>query len=191
MLTTVNTILAALLPIGGIVMSWWSFRWGEAGATPDTWNGESPQGREAQMLEKGDRYRARWWAKVCFNAGALLLVASVPIGQANGQARYSEILALSGYAIVLFDFVYFGLQARKIWQYWRQEAFDIYFEPMMWRLYDRERTAAIYFRDNPMRIWSLFDREWAAKRKKPNIHEVYEQAAIAHSARIPEYRGLE
>jgi hypothetical protein len=172
-LSSLNTSFAALLPVAAIAMSWWSFKWGEAGATPHALPGASPEGREEVMLDRGERYRARLWSKACFNAGALLLVASVPFGQANERAQY---LALAGYAIVLFDIFYFVRQVCKIWQHWREDAFDIYFEPIMWQLYDRERTAAIYFRENPMPLWSLFDPDWAAKRKKPNIHEVAEKA---------------
>jgi hypothetical protein len=180
-----NAILAAALPLGAIALGWWSFRWQEKGATPDAWGVESIEGREEEMLAKGERYRDRWWARTTFNAGAMLLAASVPIGQATQHTNYSWLIATGGYAIILWGVLYFALQTCNVWQSWREDAFDIYFEPMMWRLYDQSLTRQIYFRENQMPIWEMFDPNWAAKRKKPDIKEVYEKASITEPPEQP------
>jgi hypothetical protein len=78
--------------------------------------------------------------------------------------------------IVMLSAVVYGVwQAIFLWRERRIDAFDIYFGKM-WSFYDCEQTAEIYFRENPMPIWSLFDRDWFTKRKLPNIEEVASKA---------------
>ncbi len=180
------SLVAFLLPLAGIALSWWSFRWAEEGATPDTYgNGTwtNLQIEEAQ-LHMGERYRARWYSRVCFNAGALLLAASVPMGSAanNVRAQFS-LSAISAFLIIAFAVAYAASQVWQVWQHLREDAFSIYFNKDMSFLYDREKTRQIYFRLNPMPIWALFDRNWFEKRKIPSINEVY---ATASKGKPPE-----
>lgn len=170
-------VIAFVLPLAGIALSWWSFRWAEEGATPDTY-GETWTNLQLEetQLQMGQRCRARWCARICFNDGALLLAASVPMGSAANHGRLN-LSAIAALLIITFAIVYALLQLWQIWERHRENAFDIYFDKDMSYLYDREKTRKIYFRLNPMPIWSLLDRNWFEKRKLPNIDEVYTTAS--------------
>ena len=173
-----NTIAFAL-PLSGIALGWWSFRWAEEGATPDSY-GEAAFGfgRQYVKLHMGQRYRARCCARVCFNAGALLLAASVPMGAAANHARdHFNFSALSALFVVGLAAIYGASQAVDLWRNRRCDAFNIYFDKDMFFLYDRKLTERIYFRLNPMPVWSVADRNWFAKRKLPSIGEVYATAS--------------
>jgi hypothetical protein len=174
--TTLNAI-AFILPLAGIALSWWSFRWAEAGATPDTYGDiwTTLQLEETQ-LQMGQRNRARCCARICFNAGALLLAASVPMGSAANNGRFN-LSAFAALLIVAFAAAYVALQVLQIWKNLREDAFGIYFNKDMCYLYDREKTREIYFRLNPMPIWTLLDRSWFEKLTLPNINEVFATAS--------------
>ncbi len=179
--------LAFVLPLAGIALSWWSFRWTEEGATPDSCGIEyfGFQGSDVG-LQVGQRYRARWCARTCFNAGALLLAASVPMGTAGSHALDRiNLSALSGLLIIGVTAIYAILQLLAIWRSRRSDAFGLYFSKEMFSLYDRDKTARIYFRENRMHVWSIVDRRWFEKRKLPNIDEVYLTASKARVATAP------
>jgi hypothetical protein len=171
--------LGALLPIAGIALGAWSFRFAEEGATPDGWTDFSPRfDVDQEMFEQGMRFRARWSARMLFNAGALCLTAAVPMGIAASQsATWVSLSALSAVAIVLFAMVYVVVQAVGIWKARRRDAFSIYYDKNMWQLYDETKTKDLYFRLNPMPLWSLLNRQWFSARKLPPIGEVYRVAA--------------
>ncbi len=178
-------LIAFILPLAGIALGWWSFRWAEEGATPDTYGNDTwtnLQLEEAQLY-MGQRYRARWCARICFNAGALLLAASVPMGTAaNHERGQFNLSAIAAFLIIVFAVAYTASQVWKIWQHRREDAFSIYFDKDMFRLYDKEKTQKIYFRLNPMPIRTLIDRNWFEKRKLPSIDEVYATASKVPSS---------
>ena len=182
-------VTAFILPLAGIGLSWWSFRWAEAGATPDTYDDgtwTNLQLDEAQ-LQMGQRYRARWCARVCFNAGALLFAASVPMGAAADHVRDQfNLSAFSALFIFAFAALYAASQVWQLWQHLREDAFSIYFDKDMFYLYDKEKTRQIYFRLNPMPIWTLLDRNWFEKRKSPSIDELCATASKTAESSAPE-----
>jgi hypothetical protein len=180
--------LAALLPLAGIGLSWWSFRFAEQGATPDSLSdpGSAIIDVEQEILQKGMRYRARWCARVLFAAGALLLAAAVPMGAAAAHlGDRVNLSAITGFAIIAFAGGYIGIQAIKLWKSRRRDAFGIYYSKDMFFLYDEKKTAKLYYALNPMRFWSLFDRNWFASRKLPDIHDVFAKAAKTPTTESP------
>jgi len=177
-------VTAFVLPLAGIAIGWWSFPWAEEGATPDSYgdNGSGFRAEEAQ-LQMGQRYRARWCARICFNAGALLLAAAVPMGAAASHARDQfNLSALSALLIVGFAAIYGAAQVFQLWKNRRRDAFSIYFDKTMFFLYRQKETERIYFRLNLMPIWSVLDRDWFEKRKLPSIDEVYAKASKSPTA---------
>jgi hypothetical protein len=171
--------LAALLPLAGIALSWWSFRFAEDGATPDTWTDfGSSIDIEQESLQKGMRYRARLCARALFAAGALLVAAAVPMGAATSHVQDRvNLSAITGFGIIAFSVGYIVLQAVKIWRARRSDAFQLYYTKDMFFLYDENKTASLYYALNPMPFWSLPDRNWFASRKRPNIDDVFAKAA--------------
>lgn len=64
----------------------------------------------------------------------------------------------------------------------------------MFYVYDKEKTRKIYFRLNPMPIWTLLDRNWFEKRTLPSIDEVRATASMASAVAVaadaaPQDRG--
>ncbi|HEV2740628.1 MAG TPA: hypothetical protein VGU66_18855 [Candidatus Elarobacter sp.] len=171
--------LAALLPLGGIALSWWSFRFAEDGATPDTWTDiGSSIDIEQESLQKGMRYRARLSARALFAAGALLVAAAVPMGAAATHVQERvNFSAIAGFLIIAFSAGYIVMQAIKIWRDRRRDAFGLYYSKDMFSWYDESKTAELYYALNPMPFWSLLDRNWFASRKRPNIDDVFANAA--------------
>lgn len=163
---------AFVLPLAGIALGWWSFRWSEEGVAPEICGDDTstPSRSDELQLQRGQRFRARWCARICFNAGALLLAASVPLGSAANDGRFN-VSALAAFLIIAFAAVYAAWEVWKIWQNRRADAFNIYFSAMMTRLYDREKTKEIYFRLNPMPPWTLPDRNWFENRNRPDVRE--------------------
>jgi hypothetical protein len=163
----------------GIALSWWSFRFAEEGATPDTWTDfGSAIDIEQEGLQKGMRYRARLCARALFAGGALLLAAAVPMGAAASHVQDRvNLSAITGFAIIAFTVAYIVVQAAQIWKDRRRDAFGLYYTKDMFFLYDEKKTAELYYALNPMPFWSLPDRNWFASRKRPSIHEVFDKAA--------------
>jgi hypothetical protein len=174
--------LAIVLPLGGIALSWWSFRFGEEGATPDALVDYFTTDIEAETLGRGIRYRARLSARMLFTAGALLLAAAVPMGAAGNHATDRiNMFAISGYLILVFTAIYMGVSTIQILHARRRDAFGMYFTKDMTYLYDMKTTEQIYFRLNPMPLWSLPNRNWFRTRKMPDIHEVFQKAGRAQA----------
>ncbi len=179
-------VIAFVLPLAGIALTWWSFRWAEDGATPDSY-GEASLGvgvTDAQ-LRMGERYRARSCARICFNAGALLLAADVPMGAAANHAHDRfDLSAAAAFVIIGFAAIYCASQLLRVWRNRRSDAFSIYFDKDMFFLYDSNPTERIYFRLNPMPIWSLPDSDWFGKRKLPSIDEVCATASKRRTSEL-------
>jgi len=171
--------LAGLLPLAGIALSWWSFGFAEEGATPDKWTDfGSSIDIEQEGLEKGMRYRARLCARALFATGALLLAAAVPIGAAASHVQdHINLSAVAGFVIIVFTGIYIVVEGAKIWQQRHGDAFNLYYSKDMFYMYDRDKTATLYYALNPMPFWSLFDRNWFASRRLPNINDVAAKAA--------------
>jgi hypothetical protein len=86
--------------------------------------------------------------------------------------------ALASYALALLGFIYCVRQLFKIWRSRRANAFSWYYDNnSMPYLYDTDKTAEIFFRLNPMPIWTLPDRRWFEKLRKPDIDEVFRLAS--------------
>jgi hypothetical protein len=171
-------LLAGVLPLGGIALSWWSFRFAEEGATPDAWPSLGTGfDFEQESLEKGLRHRARWSARVLFAAGALLLAAGVPMGSAGMHVQNQvNFPAIGAFAIVTLAILYGAVEASKIWRARRKDAFWLYYNKDMFFLYDEKKTAEIYYALNPMPFWSLPNRNWFASVKVPDIDVVARRA---------------
>ncbi len=185
-MTSALGVMAFMLPLAGIALGWWSFRWTEEGAMPDTYadaTSSNLQLEEAQ-LRTGQRYRARWCSRTCFNTGALFLAASVPMGSAANAQNGLTLSAISALLIIAFTAIYVASQLWRISQHRREDAFSIYFHKDMFFLYHKETTRGIYFRLNPMRIWTLPDRHWFQKRKLPSIDEVYATASKTNNLTV-------
>jgi hypothetical protein len=177
---TLVTGLGMAFPLLGVFLSWWSFKWAEEGATPDAYYDPSPVADiQQEILEHGIRDRARICARVTFNVGALLIAAGVPMGAATQHTRDAvNGFALSAYVLVLAALVYTARQIVLIWRSRRDNAFSWYYSNnTMPYLYDAEKTARIFFRLNPMPIWTLPDRKWFEKLRKPDIAEVFRLAS--------------
>lgn len=201
-LATQNDVVVNLLgiafPLLGVALSWWSFQWAEQGATPDSYYDPSPSTTiEKEILEHGIRDRARTCARLTFNIGALLVAAGVPMGAA-AQHTHDAVngFALSAYLLVVIAFIYCGRVIFELWNSRRANAFSWYYDNnMMPYSYDAEKTAKIFFRLNPMPIWSLIDRNWFQKLRTPDINEVFRLAAIpsqatgaeGHPAQVPSH----
>lgn len=189
------TGLGMTFPLLGVALSWWSFRWAEDGATPDEYYDPSPNMDPAEdILEHGFRARARASARITFNMGALLIAAGVPMGAAAQHTRDPvNGFALTSYALVIFGVVYCARQIVALWRSRRANAFSWYYDNnMMPYLYDREKTAKLFFALNPMPLWALSDRKWSEKLRKPDIGEVFRLAAKppgevagTHPAQVP------
>jgi hypothetical protein len=54
----------------------------------------------------------------------------------------------------------------------------------MWPLYEEDCTRRLYFKLNPMPIWTLLDRKWYEKRKQPDIQDVFHLCSKDASAPI-------
>jgi hypothetical protein len=145
---TILNVLAFIVPLIGVVLSAWSFRWSERGATPDQPFGSygSNLDPEKIMLLVGERFRARRWARVLFNSGALFLAAAVPLGNAGNHVTDSfNWLALSGTLILVAAAIYAAREIIGIWQNLRSDAFGLYYDKDMYRLYDQEKVRKLYF----------------------------------------------
>jgi hypothetical protein len=179
-----NDVLVAGLgiafPLVGVALSWWSFKWAEEGATPDSYYDPSPSTSiEKEILQHGIRDRARMCARITFNAGALLIAAGVPMGSAS-QHTHDAIngFAIASYILVLAGFVYCVRQIGELWRSRRANAFSWYYDNnAMPYYYDAEKTAKIFFALNPLPIWTLPDRQWFDKLRKPDIQDVARLAA--------------
>lgn len=174
------TAIAAILPLVGLFLSWVSFRWAEVGASPE--NFQTPSnlfGFIDDQLRAGERRRARLCARVFFNAGALLVAAAAPMGNAASHVHDSvNLIAISAYAILLFTLFYAVLASVRVMRDRKHDAFSLYFTKDMHFLYNREETKKSYFELNPMPLWSVFDRKWFAKLKVPNIDDIVACASI-------------
>lgn len=158
----------------GIVFSWWSFSFADNGATPDLWSSPTAFDFDQEAYDKGVRWRARESARVTFNIGALFLAASVPMGPAATHVADSlGPFVLAAGAMVIFAILLGIFSMITIWKHRRADAFSLYFDcSKMNFLYDRSTTEALYFRLNPMPLWSLPDRKWRSKTQKPDIMDV-------------------
>jgi hypothetical protein len=170
--------LAFALPLGGIALSAWSFRFAEVGATPDEFPDSSGfLDAEDEML-RGQRFRARESARATFTSGAVLLAAAVPMGSANAHVHDAiNLSALAGCALLALCGTYGVSRIVRIWRLRRDDAFSIYFSKDMFFLNDREKTRALYMALNPMPLWTLPDRNWFSKRILPSIDVVYRKAS--------------
>ena len=181
------TGLGMAFPLLGVVLSSWSFRWAEHGATPDSYYDPSPDTNlEKEILQHGIRERARMCARVTFNIGALLVAAGVPMGAASQHTRdVVNGFALTSYALVLLGSAYCLQQIVAIWRSRRENAFSWYYDNnAMPYYYDAKKTAKIFFALNPMPIWTLPDRRWFEKLRKPNIDDVFRLATKPPRASI-------
>ena len=189
------TGLGMAFPLLGVALTWWSFKWAEDGATPDAYYDPSPDTSiESEILEHGIRDRARVCARITFNMGALLIAAGVPMGAA-AQHTHDSVngFALTAYALVLFGLVYCIRQIVAIWRSRRDNAFSWYYaNNTMPYYYDADKTAKIFFDLNKMPIWTLPDRTWFKKLRKPNIDDVFRLASKpppetigTHPAQVP------
>ena len=171
------TIAGMAFPLMGVVLSWWSYRWNEEGATPDRYSdpGFGDSDFKSEMLEFGQRRRSRTCAKTAFNAGAFLLAAAVPMGAAVNHASDAiNVYALSSYGVLAIAVVYAALQLRSVWLDRREHAFELYFysDNMMQYLYNAAATRKLFFSLNPMPFWTLYDRRWYDKLRKPNVAQL-------------------
>jgi hypothetical protein len=172
--------LGSVVTIVGIILGWWSFKFGEAGAVRDFDGGGVTWFDDKQHMLLGQRTRARDCARVTFVSASLSLIAGVLIGLAGASVTpHSDILAAVGYFALLGCLAYACKGSVEIWTARRSDAFSIYFGKEMWPLYDKNITKQIYFSLNPMPIWSLPDREWFLKRTIPDIQDVYKKASKA------------
>lgn len=175
MTATALNILGFIAPLIGIWLGALSFGWAERGATPDDPFGGygSNLDLEKIMLLRGERFRARLWARMLFNVGALFLAAGVPLGNAGNHVNDRiNLLAWSGYLIIACAVTYGIKQIYKIWQNLRDDAFNQYFNREMPRLYDAAKVRKMYFNLNRLPIWATFDAKWYSKIRLPDIHEV-------------------
>jgi hypothetical protein len=176
--------LAGTLPLCGIALSWWSFRFAEEGATPDA---PMEYGRYIDIVEqdlkRGMRDRARRCARMLFGAGALLLAAAVPMGAASAPLQGDVNLpAIGGFTIIACAAIYIVFEVLNLWKSRRDDAFNLYYSKDMFYLYDRNKTAQVYFDLNPMPVWSLLDRNWFLSRKLPDIDEIAARATKTATA---------
>lgn len=116
-------ILAAALPLAGIALSWWSFKFAEVGSTPDRWPEQpSLMDLSAESLDRGARERARICARVTFNTGALCLASAVPLGNPGAHCTNGLTpLAFAGFAIVAISIGYAVYELYLIWQNRREK----------------------------------------------------------------------
>jgi hypothetical protein len=177
---TILNALAFSAPMIGVLLSAWSFRWAERGATPDRPFGSYGNDLEPEniMLLAGERSRARRWARVLFNTGALSLAAAVPLGNAGNHVTDSfNWLALSGLLILVAAGIYACREIIGIWKNLQSDAFGLYFDKDMYRLYDQKKVRKLYFALNPLPIWSIFDPSWHSKIQEPDINDVVRVAS--------------
>ena len=172
--------LAFVLPLLGLGLSWWSFQFGEGGATPDSYPGADfsfdLDGIDA--MQRGQRDRARYSSHVLFLGGALLLAAAVPIGAASVHVSDAfNFSALAGAIMIVMCAIYCGNGMLVIWRRRRDDAFALYWSKEMPALYRKDVVRTIYFELNPMPLWALPDRNWYTKRKLPDVSEVVRRAS--------------
>jgi len=178
--------LAFALPLAGIALGAWSFRFAEVGATPDSFPDSSGSFDAEDEMLRGQRFRARESARATFICGALLLAAAVPMGSANAHVHDPiNLSALAGYVLLALCGTYGISRILHVWHLRRDDAFNIYFSKDMFFLYDREKTRAIYMTLNPMPLWTLADSYWFSKRVLPSIDLVYRKASKMPVAQTP------
>ena len=167
------SVLSFILPLGGIALSCWSFSFAEAGATPDQFPGVNTYWDANEQVAMGQRFRARLSARAAFICGALLLAAAVPMGVASGHVSDPlNLSAAAGYLIILAAILYGLNEARRIWLTRRADAFRIYYDAEMERMYHEKPVRHLFFKLNRMPIWSLLDRRWFIKQRNPPIEDV-------------------
>ena len=180
------SILAFALPLAGVALSWWSFRFAEEGAVPDNpWHIRKVVFGDEIPLKLGIRGRARACAALTFNVGAILLASAVPMGSASAHMHDPvNLLALAAYLMLGGCAIYALRSLTGIWRWRKQDAFNLYFSKEMWPLYEEDCTRRLYFKLNPMPIWTLLDRKWYEKRKQPDIQDVFRLCSKDASAPI-------
>ncbi len=175
-LITPATVIAAILPIVGIVLSGWSFSFSEKGATPDTFPDISPDYEfDEEILDLGERRRARRIARLLFILGALCLAASVPMGIVDNHAlALTTLPAISCYLLLLLGAVYGVREVYALWQDLRQDAFSSFYDGKKFSQFYKNRSAieVLFFTMNPLPIWSLFSRYWRTSLTIPNANQV-------------------
>ena len=173
--------LAVATPLVAIGLSWWSFIWAEDGATPDGYGGfpwEAARFHAEEARQPGMRARSRMNARTCFDCGALLLAAGVPAGMIVGGAYSPTFWVWLLYGVFVALAIFRGvLGIDAIWRHRREDAFNFWFSGDMYRLYDRDKARQLFERENPMPIWSIFNRRWSETIQNPDISEVLRVAS--------------
>ena len=174
---TLAVLSGALVALSAL-FSWVSYRFAEAGATPD---GDEFEGLHldlvGMMRERGARQRARMSAKLLFNTGVLSISASIPLGLAIAYSGAGAgILICITVLIVLWAIINAARSLHRLWEHRREDAFDSFYagNKLGWIYRNTDAVRGLYFSMNPMPFWTIFRREWGPDLDEPTAEQLLE-----------------
>lgn len=155
---------------------WWSFRFQEEGATPDSPAADHDLDLDlpGMILRQGSRYRSRLFARLTFNVAALCLLASIPLGYTNEHAGGTVAYVVVALGVILFAIAYAGRSLHSLLECLREDAFDSFYGggKLGWIYPNEDGVRCLYFSINPLPFWTLFKRDWEDGLKHPTVEQL-------------------